>query len=170
MIEVAASVGGEWPAEADWEVLAVGAAHAAVTQTPFGWLADAPFMAEISVKFAENDEVQTLNGAYRHKDKPTNVLSFPQIQPDLIEALDLTDDGEVLLGDIILARGVVESEAGEKGVSMERHATHLVVHGVLHLLGYDHEQGEAEAEAMEAIERAALLELGIPDPYQVTEA
>ena len=71
-----------------------------------------------------------------------------------------------LLGDIVLAQGVCAREAAEKGVAVEDHATHLIVHGTLHLLGYDHETGDAEAEAMEAIERQALASLGIADPYR----
>jgi probable rRNA maturation factor len=114
--------------------------------------------------------VQTLNREYRQKDKPTNVLSFPMVQADLLDSLSEGDDGETLLGDIVLAHGVTASEAAEKGVTIEEHATHLIVHGTLHLLGYDHEQGEAEADAMEEIERAALAGLGIADPYAVREA
>jgi len=73
------------------------------------------------------------------------------------------------LGDIVLAHGVCDREAREKHASVEDHATHLIVHGTMHLLGYDHEQGEAEAEAMEEIERVALAALGIDDPYAVRE-
>ncbi len=170
MLEVAISVSDEWPVDPDWEVLAIGAAHAALSRTPFGGLIEADFDVEISVRLTDDAEVHKLNLAYRQKEKPTNVLSFPQIDPELIESLSLTDDGEVLLGDIVLAYGVVAREAAEKGVTVERHVVHLIVHGVLHLLGYDHELGEVEAEAMEAIEREALADLGIPDPYQVTEA
>lgn len=170
MLEVVTTIEAGWTDDADWEVLAIGAAHAAISHTPFGWLIEAPFSAEISVKLTDDAEVHKLNLAYRGKDKPTNVLSFPLFEPDQIEALDLTDDGEALLGDIVLALGVVEREAAEKHVTVERHTIHLIVHGVLHLLGYDHELGDAEAEAMEAIERNALADLGIPDPYQVTEA
>ena len=170
MLEVVTTIEAGWTDDADWEVLAIGAAHAAISHTPFGWLIEAPFSAEISVKLTDDAEVHKLNLAYRGKDKPTNVLSFPLFEPDQIEALDLTDDGEALLGDIVLALGVVEREAAEKHVTVERHAIHLIVHGVLHLLGYDHELGDAEAEAMEAIERNALADLGIADPYQVTEA
>ena len=92
------------------------------------------------------------------------------VQPDLIETLADTDDGEVLLGDIVVAHGVCAAEAAQKGVPLETHLTHLIVHGTLHLLGYDHEQGEDEAEAMEEMERAALATLGLPDPYAVREA
>src|SRR5690606_7633475 len=114
-------------------------------------------------------EVHQLNRQYRDKDKPTNVLSFPMIEPDLISVITQnSDDGEVLLGDIVLAHGVCASEATDKGISVEAHATHLIVHGVLHLLGYDH-QGDSEADAMESMERVALETLGIPDPYLVRE-
>lgn len=170
MLEIAISVTDDWSDEIDWEVLAIGAAHAAVTHTPFSGLIEAICSAEISVRLTNDAEVHQLNNAYRGKDKPTNVLSFPQMEPSLIEALSLDDEGEVLLGDIVLASGVVAREAEEKQVSVERHVIHLIVHGILHLLGYDHEQGDEEAEAMEAIEREALADLGIPDPYQVVEA
>jgi probable rRNA maturation factor len=92
------------------------------------------------------------------------------VQPDLLDGLNAgDDDGETLLGDIVLAHDVTMREAAEKNVTIEAHATHLIVHGTLHLLGYDHEQGEAEAEAMEEIERAALASLGISDPYAIRE-
>jgi len=157
-----------WP-EADWDALAQRAVMAALTATPYADIATAPYAAEISIRFTSNDEVQALNRDYRHKDKPTNVLSFPMVQADLLESLSDSDDGEVLLGDIVIAHGVTTAEAEEKHVSLEEHATHLIVHGTLHLLGYDHEQGEAEADHMEELERAALATLGIADPYVVRE-
>jgi probable rRNA maturation factor len=99
----------------------------------------------------------------------TNVLSFPMIQPDLIDTVSQnSDDGELLLGDIVLAHGVCVAEAAERGIPVEAHATHLLVHGTLHLLGYDH-LGDDEAEAMEEIERQALASLGIADPYLIRE-
>jgi len=168
MIEVAVAREDGWPADIDWDHLAERAVIAALESSAYGWIIQRRFLAEISVRLTDDDEVRTLNRDYRHKDKPTNVLSFPMVQRDLIDGLANSDDGEVLLGDIVLAAGVCEREAGEKGVAMETHATHLIVHGLLHLLGYDHE-GEAEAEAMEAIERSALGGLGLDDPYTVTE-
>lgn len=168
MLEIAVQHDAPWP-ELDWDALGEKAAAAAVAQTPFGGLASAAAVIEIAVRLATDAEVRVLNAQYRQKDKPTNVLSFPMVAPDLIESLTQnSDDGEVILGDIILAHGVCEREAAEKGVSVEQHATHLIVHGVLHLLGYDH-QGDSEAEAMESMERAALESLGIPDPYLVRE-
>jgi probable rRNA maturation factor len=168
MIEVAVQAEPMWAGDG-WEALATEAVLAAFRHSPYAELADAEESIEVSVRFADDAEVQALNAAYRGKDKPTNVLSFPMVQRDLLDGLANTDDGEVLLGDIILAHGVCAHEAGEKGVSAAVHATHLVVHGTLHLLGFDHE-GDSEAEAMEAIERSALSWLGIADPYIVDEA
>lgn len=169
MIEVELDRGETWPEAEDWQSLAQQAALAAIVRTPHGDLIGSPVRVEISVKLTDDDEVQTLNAHYRGKDKPTNVLSFPMVQTDLLDGLDIGDDGEVLLGDIVLAGGVCAREAEERGVPIKTHATHLIVHGTLHLLGYDHID-DAEAEAMEAIERDALASLGISDPYTVDEA
>jgi len=169
MIHTETSIEAPWP-QADWEALAERAVRAAIGASSHGDVATADYVAEVSVRLTTNDEVQTLNREYRQKDKPTNVLSFPMVQADLLDALSDGDDGETLLGDIVLAYGVTAAEAAEKGVTLAQHATHLIVHGTLHLLGYDHEQGEAEADAMEEIERAALAGLGIADPYAVHEA
>jgi len=168
MIEVAVQAEPGWDAAVDWEALATEAVGAALGVSPYAEIATASYAAEISVRLTDNDEVQALNRNYRQKDKPTNVLSFPMVQEDLLESLSDSDDGEVLLGDIILARDVCEAEAADKGVSASEHATHLIVHGTLHLLGYDHIVDD-EAEAMEDLERAALATLGIADPYTVTE-
>ncbi|MDV3458176.1 rRNA maturation RNase YbeY [Sphingomonas sp. HF-S4] len=168
MLDVAALCEAPWP-EADWDALATRAAEAALAETPFAEWRGSPAAIEIAVRLADDEEVRTLNRDYRQKDKPTNVLSFPMVQPDLLESVTQnSDDGEVILGDIILAHGVCAAEAEERGISVEDHATHLIVHGVLHLLGYDH-MGDAEAEAMEAMERAALANLGLHDPYLVRE-
>lgn len=167
MLEVAVQNQG-W-AEGDWEAIAARAAEAAFRESPFGEWLGWPVAVEVAVRLTSDEEVRTLNRQYRQKDKPTNVLSFPMIQPDLLEAVSQdSDDGEVLLGDIVLARGVCEAEAEERGIAAADHAAHLIVHGVLHLLGYDH-QGDAEAEAMEEMERAALTALGLHDPYPVRE-
>ena len=168
MIEVAIQVEPGWPEE-DWQRVATRAVDAALDTSPFGWIRERRFTAEISIRLTGDGEVQALNRAYRGKDKPTNVLSFPLVQHDLLEGLTNSDDGEVLLGDIVLAGGVCAAEAADKQVAVATHATHLIVHGLLHLLGYDH-QGDAEAEAMEAIERSALASIGIADPYVVNEA
>ena len=168
MIQIELAREEPWP-DADWTALATRAARAAIERTPHGELATTPALVEISVRLTGDDEVRTLNAQYRHKDKPTNVLSFPMVQPDLIDTVSLnSDDGELLLGDIVLAHGVCAVEAAARGISVEDHAMHLLVHGTLHLLGYDHGDDDA-AEGMEAIERDALAALGIADPYLIEE-
>ncbi|SFP72458.1 rRNA maturation RNase YbeY [Sphingomonas rubra] len=168
MIEIELSQEEPWP-ERDWTALATRAVRAAVAQTPHGPLATTPALVEVSVRLTSDEEVHHLNRQYRGKDKPTNVLSFPMVQPDLLETISAnSDDGEVLLGDIVLAHGVCMREAAERGVSAEDYASHLVVHGTLHLLGYDH-LTDADGDAMEEIERTALATLGIADPYSVRE-
>ncbi|HEY0626473.1 MAG TPA: rRNA maturation RNase YbeY [Allosphingosinicella sp.] len=166
---VEADAGEEWDSRTDWAILARDAVISAVRHSDRSDLIDSGLDVEVSVKFASDDEVQSLNAGYRSKDKPTNVLSFPMMEPQLLESIASAHNGEVLLGDVVLAHGVCVSEAAEKNVAVETHASHLVVHGTLHLLGYDHEQGDEEAEAMEAIERNALAALGISDPYAATE-
>lgn len=114
---------------------------------------------ELSVCLTNDNEIQTLNKNYRGKDKPTNVLSFPN------EALSLgIKDRQVLLGDIILSYNTVKSESSDQNKAFIDHATHLVVHGFLHLLGYDHLDKE-EAEEMENQEIKILSLLKIDNPY-----
>jgi probable rRNA maturation factor len=109
--------------------------------------------AHLTVLLADDAELQALNARFRGKDAPTNVLSFPAIGGDADA-----------LGDIALALGVCVREAAEQGKPLAHHLQHLTAHGVLHLLGYDHES-EAEADVMEAKEREVLAALGVPDPY-----
>lgn len=153
-----------WPETLDWEVRAGDAVAAALALTPYASLADAAPMVEVAVRLTDDAEVHALNRDFRGKDKPTNVLSFPQVQSDLLETMSNSDDGEILLGDIVLARETCAREAQEKGVSLDDHATHLIVHGMLHLVGYDH-MDDASAAAMEAMEVKALASLGIANPY-----
>jgi probable rRNA maturation factor len=167
VIETVALCEAPWPA-GDWGSLADKAAAAAILASPQAALNDTAATIEIAVRLTSDEEVHTLNRQYRHQDRSTNVLSFPMVQPDLIETLDDTDDGEILLGDIVLAYGICAKEAAEKGVSLEEHAAHLIVHGTLHLLGHDH-MNDVDADAMEAIERAAMASLGLHDPYQDAE-
>jgi probable rRNA maturation factor len=111
---------------------------------------------EIAIVLSDNATVQQLNRDYRHQDKPTNVLSFP---------LDDPTQHNGLLGDVILARETVLAEAAAQAKSAGDHLSHLVVHGVLHLLGYDHVK-VSEARRMETLERRVLAGLGISDPYR----
>lgn len=118
--------------------------------------------AALAVRLVDKDEGRRLNRDYRGKDYPTNVLSFPfEPPPGLDEPLPER-------GDLVICAPVVAQEAREQGKPEADHWAHLVVHGVLHLLGYDHEQA-AEAERMEALERRILADLGIADPYRDDE-
>jgi probable rRNA maturation factor len=165
MILVEADQSEEWDSKSDWTALAERGVRAAIAASNLPGLIDSPIDVEVSVRFAGDEEVRRLNAQWRGKDKPTNVLSFPMIEAPLLGAIAAGGQGEALLGDIVLAQGVCAREAGEKGINIEDHAVHLVVHGMLHLLGYDHEDGDEEAEAMESVEREALASLGIADPY-----
>lgn len=119
--------------------------------------------AEISILLADDDAVRHLNRDHRGQDRPTNVLSFPTGDA-------ATGDGTpVMLGDVVLACGVVAREAAAQGKPVAAHLRHLVVHGVLHLLGYDHETGP-DAESMESLEVEILKSLAIPNPYHYREA
>jgi probable rRNA maturation factor len=127
--------------------------------------------AEMSLVLADDALVRTLNRDYRDKDKPTNVLSFA-----LLDDLDDTDDDlardegmPILIGDVILAFETVQREAREQGKSVGDHLTHLVIHGVLHLLGYDH-QSDPDADRMERLETSILARMGIADPYSANPA
>ncbi len=111
--------------------------------------------AAATLRFSHAEEVQTLNRDFRGKDKPTNVLSFSD---------GSEDDGELYLGDVIIAYNVVEQEAEEQGKSLLNHTTHMALHGLLHLLGFDHE-ATGEAEEMEALEIEVLAHFGIESPY-----
>lgn len=106
----------------------------------------------LTVALADDRRVRALNARDRRKDEPTNVLSYPSGERDF-------------LGDVVLARQTVWREAKSQGKTASDHLAHLVVHGTLHLLGYDHEASEADAERMEALERRILAKLGIADPY-----
>ncbi|MFN2101135.1 rRNA maturation RNase YbeY [Altererythrobacter sp. MF3-039] len=149
----------DWP-ESDWERLAVRTAEALSEVEPA--LANPRLSA--SLLFTSDEEVHALNREWREKDKPTNVLSFPMLSGE--ELADLEPDGPpVMLGDIALAHQTCAREAAERGVSLEHHAAHLIVHGLLHLAGHDHETSSDDAKKMEALEIAALAKLGVADPY-----
>lgn len=117
--------------------------------------------SELSLVFTDDAAIRELNNDWRDKDKPTNVLSFPAfpIRPGQAPG--------PMLGDIVIARETVVREAEDEQKSFDHHLTHLIVHGFLHLLGYDHET-EVEAEEMEQLERKILARLAIPDPYALS--
>jgi probable rRNA maturation factor len=113
--------------------------------------------SEVSVVLTDDERIRLLNRDHRGKDRPTNVLSFPQDDPD-------SDSYGPLLGDIVVAYETVAREAVDAGLPFRHHLTHMIVHGFLHLVGYDH-QDDDEAEEMERLETAILAALGIPYPY-----
>lgn len=128
-----------------WVRAALGAAHAG---------------AELSVRIVDEPEMRALNARYRHKDYPTNVLSFPAGLPPEVDV--------PLLGDIVVCAPVVNREATEQHKAPRAHWAHMLVHGTLHLLGHDHERAR-DAAAMEALETRILAGLKFPDPYQEHE-
>lgn len=162
-LDVHVDVGADWP-EQDWSTLAGRAVDAAVLMSPHARFATDAAAVEIAVRLTSDAEVRELNRAYRGKDAATDVLSFPMIQPALLDQLSTAGDGEIILGDIALAHGVVAAAAAAKGVTLPDHVTHLFVHGALHLLGFEHGDDGAAA-AMEEVERNVLATLNVADPY-----
>lgn len=148
-----------WP-EDEWERLAERAAVACSEPAP----ELASPRLQTSLLFTTDAEVRALNRDWRQRDKPTNVLSFPMLAREELLAL-VAEGPPVMLGDLALAYETCTREADEKGIPLEHHAAHLIIHGLLHLAGYDHVHSDEEAEAMEALETAALAKMGIPDPY-----
>jgi probable rRNA maturation factor len=146
-----------WPPEDDLVALVESSVAAAAARAGMD-----PGEAELVVAFADDARVRVLNRDYRGKDSATNVLSFPA-------AAGPAGPGPRPLGDVVLALETVAAEAAAEGKPLEHHVRHLVVHGFLHVLGYDHET-DAEAERMERLETEVLAALGVPDPYASTEA
>ena len=166
MLEIDIESDEEWDSSTDWSLLVRRAAESALAESAFPQLANGSRPVEISVRLTSDEQVRALNAEWRGKDKPTNVLSFPFVEAD---ELDNPGEGpELMLGDIVLAKGVCEREAAEKAIPVETHATHLLVHGTLHLLGYDHLDDD-QATDMEDREVRALARLGIDDPYRVID-
>jgi probable rRNA maturation factor len=153
----------EWDSNTGWDELARSAAAAAIAESAFPQLAEGPRGVEISLRLGSDEEVRLLNAQWRGKDKPTNVLSFPMAEGEELSGAS-ADGPELMLGDIIMAHGVCAAEAEAKAMPIERHAAHLIVHGTLHLLGYDHGD-DRQAADMEAREARALARIGIADPY-----
>ena len=167
---------GEWEAavpDAEQRVEAAARAAFEAAEKPEILSGDAP--VEMSLVLADDALVQTLNRDYRDKDKPTNVLSFALLDDlddtdeDADDVLAREDGMPILIGDVILAFETVQREALEQGKSFEDHLTHLVIHGVLHLLGYDH-QSDPDADRMERLETSILARMGIADPYSANPA
>jgi probable rRNA maturation factor len=150
-----------WQAEPDAEAV-IHRAIAAAAETVDADTAD----AELAVMLTDDSGIRTLNGNWRGIDKPTNVLSFPALQPT---GAGGPSDAPRMLGDIAIAYQTTRKEADDEGKPFDHHLSHLAVHGFLHLIGYDHEKDD-DAEAMETLEQQILAQLGIPDPYADRDA
>jgi probable rRNA maturation factor len=145
-----------WQTEPDAEAVIQRAINAAAE------IADADVgEAEIAVMLTDDSGIRTLNSNWRGIDKPTNVLSFPALQPS---GAAMPDDAPRMLGDIAIAYQTTRKEADDEQKPFDHHLSHLAIHGFLHLIGYDHEKDD-DAETMENLEREILTQLGIPDPY-----
>jgi probable rRNA maturation factor len=153
-IDILVEAGG-WPDETELARIARRALHGVLAEIG----AEPQTHSELSVVFTDDAHIRTLNAGWRSKDKPTNVLSFPAFPAGHGKALP------PMLGDVVLAAETVAAEARDEGKPLADHMTHLIVHGILHLIGYDHEI-DAEAEMMEQAERRILASLAIPDPYK----
>ena len=140
----------------DLDALARQAIAAAVEKSG----APVPSDGEVSIVLCDDGFIQALNGTWRGKDKPTNVLSFP--------TAGAGGDAGAMLGDIVIAYQTCAREAADEGITVADHLAHLIVHGFLHLVGYGHEEDE-EADAMERLEARTLAAIGIASPYEVCE-
>ena len=144
---------GDWPERPELLPIAENVARAVRAA-----VSDSPSRAEISIMFTSDQRMAELNNQWRAKPQPTNVLSFP------VPRSAAKADGAVQMGDIVLGFETVTNEAAEMGLTLPDHITHLLVHGLLHLLGYDHEDNST-AEVMETLETHILAKLGIANPY-----
>ncbi len=162
-LDIALDADDDWDSSTDWVGLAEAAARAAIAESAFPQLADAARPVELSIVLTDDQQVRALNAEWRGKDRPTNVLSFPQAEPHDLD--DAASPGpELMLGDIVLALETCIREAEEKAIPLTAHAAHLLVHGTLHLLGYDHAEDDSATD-MEARETRALARLGLANPY-----
>ncbi len=153
-ISVEATVeAGDWGEETQWRPLVERVAAAVAGRSEL----IVPDDAELSLLLTDDAHIRVLNRQWRDQDKPTNVLSFPAADED-------DDEPGPLLGDVVVAHETTAREAAEEGKTFDDHFTHLLVHGLLHLFGYDHIEDE-EAEEMEAFETEILAGLGVADPY-----
>jgi probable rRNA maturation factor len=163
MLDIIVDSDPEWDSSTDWQALGARSAGAAVAESAFPQLATSKRAVELSLRLGGDDEVRALNAKWRGKDQATNVLSFPMAARGELE--QAADGPGLMLGDVILAHETCAREAAERSLPLATHAAHLMVHGTLHLLGYDHMDDEAAAD-MEAREVRALARLGIANPYE----
>jgi len=164
MIEIDLDI-GDWDKQVNWHMLCEKSIYSIIENSSYSDITHSSYKFSISITLSSNDHVCTLNKQYRGKDKPTNILSFPMIEPKILENINAINTPESLLGDLVLSHEICKEEAKDKEIAIEAHFQHLIAHGMLHLLGYDHIEDE-DAEIMQNIEINALNEINIDNPYE----
>ena len=154
-----------WDKKVDWLSLAEVSILKSIKYSYYSNLIDSNKNVSISITLSDNHQLHSLNKEYRSKDRPTNILSFPLLDHTQLQTIEDYPTPEILLGDLILSYDMCNKEALEKNISIEHHYQHLIVHGILHLLGYDHIE-DKDADIMQSIEIKALEILGIDNPYE----
>ena len=165
MIEIDLDITPQWINDNDWLSLSEQSIDEAIKLSDYNFLNAIDNEVSISVSLSDNETVHALNKQYRDKDKPTNILSFPMIEPAELDGLADHPIPEILLGDMILSYEICTAEAKAKHISLAHHYQHLIVHGILHLLGYNHIKDD-EADIMQSVEILALKNMGIENPYE----
>lgn len=165
MIEIDLIKGQDWIDEDYWHDLSMAAALSALKHSDYKFILRLDHIVSISISLSDNDEVCALNKQYRGKDKPTNILSFPMLKRDELANIADSQIPEIMLGDLILAYSICDREAQSKNIELSDHFQHLIIHGILHLLGYDHIE-DKDADMMQSIEIGALNDMGIGNPYE----
>lgn len=165
MIEIDIIIGADWDGNIDWYGLSEQSVATAIKYSNYNEIIDIDHIVSISISLSNNDEVHSLNHQYRGKDKPTNILSFPMLHKDELANINQNIIPEILLGDLILSYQICHNEAQEKNIRLTDHFQHLIIHGILHLLGYNHIEDD-DAEKMQSIEIYGLNILGIDNPYE----
>lgn len=162
---ISIDLNSSWDDGVDWQTLAEESINQAIINSDYKYLPSYDKNISISITLSNNDQLHALNKQYRGKDKATNILSFPMLEPNELRALDNHPIPEILLGDLILSHDICYDEAIEKNITIEEHYQHLIIHGILHLLGYDHIE-DKDADIMQSIEITALHNMGINNPYE----
>lgn len=165
MITFDLNIGGAWDNKIDWKTLTKDAAIESIKNSEYNTLLNTHKNVSIDITLSNNEQIHALNKEYRGKDKPTNILSFPMLSYPELQAIEDYPIPEILLGDLILSYEICIQEASEKNISIENHYQHLIIHGILHLLGYDHIE-DKDADIMQALEIKALDDMGIDNPYE----
>ena len=165
MIEIDLNRGADWGGDIDWLHLSETCTIKAIENSNYNQLNSLPLKFSISINLSNNVQVHALNKQYRNKDKPTNILSFPMLDQAALESASTNAMPEMLLGDLILSYQLCSLEAEQKNITIIQHFQHLIIHGILHLLGYNHIE-DIDADVMQAIEIKTLNDLGVDDPYE----